>query len=237
MLSQNRKPGAAQAVVSSAVGLIRGRAIDVERTLGRQVIGDNGEVENPMTVIEDLQKHLRNRYKGNKAAQRRAAIAEFGPELGTAIYSTDFGKVREEGLRSFGGSVVQLNPTTGEIQDAQRIAPTDAERGAEAYKATREGRRETRAAEAQARAEDVGRVPLALRDSYDEGVSATAAAFHRNSRGAIEAMAPADTQQPAGVVDLSPKSAAAIGEATAAALRARPPEVKMPLDPNQFKGN
>jgi hypothetical protein len=30
-----------------------------------------------------LQKHLRNRYKGNKVAQRRAAIAEFGPELGT----------------------------------------------------------------------------------------------------------------------------------------------------------
>ena len=233
VLSPNRKPGAAQAVVSSAVGLIRGRAIDVERTLGRQVIGDNGEVENPMTVIEDLQKHLRRRYRGNAAAQRRAAIAEFGPELGTAIYSTDFGKVRDEGFKATtgGGSILSLD-RRGPIQAPTLGQPTETERAAADYLASPEGQREKREAEARARAEDLGRTPLALRDTYDKVVSETAAAGHTIVNAISGAGEPS-------TVDLSPKSAAAIGEATANALRQRPPEIKLPLlsDPNAFKGN
>mgnify|MGYP000846268321 CR=1 FL=1 len=106
------------------------------------------------------------------------------------------------------------------------------ERAAADYLASPEGQRQKREAESRARAEDLGRTPLALRDTYDKVVSETAAAGHTIVNAISGAGEPS-------TVDLSPKSAAAIGEATANALRQRPPEIKLPLlsDPNAFKGN
>lgn len=227
VLSQSRKPGAAQAVVTGAVGLIKGRAIDVERTLGRQVIGDNGEVEKPLEVLEDLQKHLRARYKGNKAAQRRAAIAEFGSELGTAIYSTDFSKVKEEGLRSFGGSVIQLD-RNGEIQDAQRVAPSTAQEETEAYRLSREGRRQAREVRAGQVERAVGDTALAVKDATPSVLGEPAAPPTLRS-GTGQALTLRIEDQEA--------LAKSIGQHTADALRAQPPRINMTPDPNQFKGN
>ena len=229
VLSQNRKPGAAQGVVSGAIGMIKGRSTDVERTLGRNVIADNGEVMDPLRVMEDLQAHLRRRYKGNAAAQRRAAIAEFGPDLGTAVYATDFKKVREEGLMSFGGSVVQLDAKTGEIADAQRVAPSSAQEEAEAYKLSREGRRQSREMRAEQFGREVGDTALAVKDAIPSplGEPTTTAPVLRGPGG-----------QPLTLrIEDQAALAKSIGRETADALRAVPPKVQLPADPNTFRGN
>lgn len=228
VLSQNRKPGAAQGVVSGAIGLIKGRSTDVERTLKRNVIGDNGEVQDPLQVLEDLQKHLRARYKGNAKAQRRAAIAEFGPELGTAINSTDFRKVKEEGLRSFGGSIIQLDAKTGDIADARRVAPSSAQEEAEAYKLSREGRRQGREVRAGQVERSIGDTALSVKDAVPSVLGEpTSAPVVRSGTGQALTLRLEDQAA----------LAKSIGQETAAALRAEPPKVQMPIDPNAFKGN
>ena len=228
VLSSNRRPGAAQSVVSGAIGLIKGRSTDVERTLKRNVINDDGEVEKPLEVLEDLQKHLRNRYKGNKAAQRRASIAEFGPELGTAIYATDFGKVKEEGLRSFGGSVVQLDAKTGEIADARRVAPSSAQEEAEAYKLSREGRRQAREVRAGQVERNIGDTALSIKEAAPSVLGEPAGG----------AVLRSPTGQPLTLrIEDQAALAKSIGKETADALRAVPPKVQLPTDPNTFRGN
>ena len=225
VLSQNRKPGAAQGVVSSAIGLIKGRSTDVERTLKRTVINDNGEVEKPIQVLEDLQKHLRNRYKGNKPAQRRAAIAEFGPELGTAIYGTDFKKVHEQGddrvldqnlERSFG---------------VRRAEKSVAELETERLTHTPEGRRQLRTLRADATERDLGASALGAREKI---YNAADDLVHGKPAAAAPQPPPSSFGMSAGDRSALAKE---IGRETADALRAVPPKVQLPADPNTFRGN
>ena len=94
VLGKGLKPEQAQAVGAAALQTIRSRALDIERVTGRRVLDDNNELVDPTQTLKDLKK-LADRKFGTKntEAKRRAMMNEFTPELGLAIFRTDFGEV------------------------------------------------------------------------------------------------------------------------------------------------
>jgi hypothetical protein len=92
-MGKGLKPGQAQAVGSGALSLVQSRALDIERLTGRRVLNDKGEVTDPTAALAEVQRLGRKKFRGNKEAERRAAISEFGPLLGSMIVNTDFSQV------------------------------------------------------------------------------------------------------------------------------------------------
>jgi hypothetical protein len=93
VMGKGLKPGQAQAVASGALSLVQSRALDIERLTGKRVLNDKGEVTDPTAALAEVQRLGRKKFAGNKEAERRAAISEFGPVLGSMIVNTDFGQV------------------------------------------------------------------------------------------------------------------------------------------------
>lgn len=93
VMGKGLKPGQAQAVGSGALSLVQSRALDIERLTGRRVLNDKGEVTDPTAALAEVQRLGRKKFRGNKEAERRAAISEFGPLLGSMIVNTDFSQV------------------------------------------------------------------------------------------------------------------------------------------------
>lgn len=89
------KPQQAQQVAGGLIQTIKARALDIERLTGNRVLDENGQVENPLQALRDLKQLGAKKFGGNKEAQRRAYIAEFGPDLGTAILRTDTAEVEQ----------------------------------------------------------------------------------------------------------------------------------------------
>jgi hypothetical protein len=94
VLGKGLKPEQATAVGSAALQTIRSRALDIERVTGRRVLDDNNELVDPTQTLKDLKKLADRRYgTKNTEAKRRALMTEFTPDLGLAIYRSDFSEV------------------------------------------------------------------------------------------------------------------------------------------------
>ena len=94
VLGKGLKPEQATAVGYAALQTIRSRALDIERVTGRRVLDDNNELVDPTQTLKDLKKLADRKYGAkNTEAKRRALMTEFTPELGLAIYRTDFSEV------------------------------------------------------------------------------------------------------------------------------------------------
>lgn len=219
VLSQNRKPGAAQATMAGAINMIQSRSLDIERTLGRRVLNDANEVVNPIGVLEDLQKHLRKRYPNNPAAQRRAAQAEWPGGVGTMIYATDFSKVHAEGddrvmdqnlERSFGVQRRQEDPNEAEVQ---RLTHTP------------EGRRQLRGLRSEATERDVGETALGARERVYNMVDDVV-----RGKPAAAPAAPAPVVNGGG---LTRADFTDLAKEIGRELRAAPPQIVIPPDPNR----
>lgn len=93
VLGKGLKPQQAQQVGAAALSTIRSRALDIERATGRRVLDDNNQLIDPTQNLKDLKRIADRRFGKNDAAKRRALMADFGAELGLAIYRTDLGEV------------------------------------------------------------------------------------------------------------------------------------------------
>lgn len=102
VLQGRMRPGQAQAVTSGAVGMIQGRWMDIERTLGHQVLDKDGNVADPVQTIKEIRAVADKKYgKGESRAKRFAMLNEFGPQLGSAILNMtddDFEKMELEAV-------------------------------------------------------------------------------------------------------------------------------------------
>lgn len=114
------KPQQAQQVAGGLLSTIKARALDIERLTGNRVLDENGNVANPLQALKDLKALGAKKFGGNKEAQRRAYIAEFGPDLGTAILRADTGEIER----------------TAQVGGQKKIAAE-----AEAYRNSPEGKR------------------------------------------------------------------------------------------------
>jgi superfamily I DNA/RNA helicase len=94
VLGKGLKPEQATAVGSAALQTIRSRALDIERVTGKRVLDDNNELVDPTETLKNLKRLADKKYgTKNTEAKRRALMTEFTPELGLAIYRTDFSEV------------------------------------------------------------------------------------------------------------------------------------------------
>lgn len=92
VLGKGLKPQQAQAVASGAIGMIKSKAVQIEKWLGRRVVNDQGEVEDPTRVMADL-KRIAQKNVPNKTTRRLGLMDQFGVDLGLAIERTDFAEV------------------------------------------------------------------------------------------------------------------------------------------------
>lgn len=94
VLGKGLKPEQAEAVGAAALSTIRGRALDIERVTGQRVLDDSGQLVDPAETLKNLKRLADKRFgTKNTEAKRRALMADFGQDLGLAIYRTDFGEV------------------------------------------------------------------------------------------------------------------------------------------------
>ena len=94
VLGKGLKPEQAKAVGAAALSTIRSRALDIERVTGKRVLDDNNELIDPTETLKNLKRLADRKYgKKNTEAKRRALMTEFQPDLGLAIYRTDFSEV------------------------------------------------------------------------------------------------------------------------------------------------
>lgn len=95
VLGKGLKAPQAQAVGSSALSMVKQRALDIERLTGRRVLDNNGQVIDPTRALADVKRITQRKFGSNQEAQRRALISEFGADLGLAIFRTDFSEVNQ----------------------------------------------------------------------------------------------------------------------------------------------
>ncbi len=119
-------PQKAKEVGAQLLDDLRANARAVERTIGRKILDENGDLKDPAQVYADLAKRRQNIH-GSADAQRRVLIDSYGPALGTALQRTSFADV--DNLNS-------LAKDTGAVGA-----------GAQAYRSTDAGRRDVAAIE------------------------------------------------------------------------------------------
>lgn len=153
VMGKGLKPGQAQAVASSALSLVQSRALDIERLTGKRVLNDKGEVTDPTAALAEVQRLGRKKFAGNKEAERRAAISEFGPVLGSMIVNTDFGQVDR-----LASSAKDRGKTAAEAED---------------YRNTPEGRRQAAELAKQQALRSAGSPILGVFDTLTEKLGPT----------------------------------------------------------------
>lgn len=95
-LQTRLRPEQARTVAAGAESMIKGRLLDVERVLGRQVMGADGKISDPVRILKELRDRAFKMNGGNKAYARAGLIKAFGTDLGQQIYSTDFDAVEKD---------------------------------------------------------------------------------------------------------------------------------------------
>lgn len=86
VLGKGLKPQQQQQVASQAISFIQGNRRKLEFALGRNVVNDKGEVDDPLSIIRDYQKFIDNRFgKGKSAVKRNAILETFGPVFGSSL--------------------------------------------------------------------------------------------------------------------------------------------------------
>jgi hypothetical protein len=91
------RPEQAKAVGGALLATVRSRAADIQRATGRAVLDDNNNLiaDEIPRALQALQAMSKKRFGGNKDAQKRALMADFGADAGLAIFRTDFSQVDE----------------------------------------------------------------------------------------------------------------------------------------------
>ena len=123
VLGKGLKPEQAKQVGAAALQMIRSRALDIERMTGRRVLNDNNELIDPAQTLKDLKK-LADRKFGTKntEAKRRAMMNDFTPEVGLAIFRTDFNEVDRVAKASDRGKTAAEAEKFRQSKEGQRIA-------------------------------------------------------------------------------------------------------------------
>ena len=241
VLGQGRKAGQAAQVASGAIGFMKSNAVQIEYSLhqagllkkGQHVLNAQGNVADPLETVKALQALADRKYgKGDSQGKYNAVIGQYGPDLGAAMLERNLvPKAKEAVAPTYGGSVITLTPG-GEYDDVKRVAPTQAELEAEAFKRTREGRRESRDAVVNQVQRSFGETALGFRDAAGEVVSQGVESPQLRAPGG------------GGVVTLNPADRSAlakdIGEATVKAFRDAPQgliQLQPGRDPNAARGN
>lgn len=86
VLGKGLKPQQQQQVASQAISFIQSNRRKLEFALGRNVVNDKGEVDDPLSIIRDYQKFIDNRFgKGKSAVKRNAVLETFGPVFGSSL--------------------------------------------------------------------------------------------------------------------------------------------------------
>lgn len=156
VLGKGLKPEQAQAVGAAALSTIRSRALDIERVTGKRVLDDNNELIDPTETLKDLKRLADRKYgKKNTEAKRRALMTEFQPDLGLAIYRTDFGEVDKVAA------------------SAQDKSKTEAE--AERFRQSKEGKRIEAGLTTKQTERGAGDVLLGIHDTLVDNLGTTGA--------------------------------------------------------------
>lgn len=153
VMGKGLKPGQAQAVASGALDMVKSRALDIERLTGKRVLDDKGQVIDPTAALAEVQRLGRRKFRGNKEAERRAAISEFGPLLGSMIVNTDFSQVDK-----LASSAKDRGKTAAEAED---------------YRNTPEGRRQAAELAKQQALRGAGSPILGVFDTLTEKLGPT----------------------------------------------------------------
>lgn len=96
VLGKGLKPQQQQQVASQAISFIQSNRRKLEFALGRNVVNDKGEVDDPLSIIRDYKKFIDNRFgKGKSAVKRNAVLETFGPVFGSALLNFDSAKAEE----------------------------------------------------------------------------------------------------------------------------------------------
>lgn len=232
--SQRMRPDQARSAVGGAEAFIKSRVLDVERVLGRQVLGADGRIQDPVRIMKELRARAVRNNGGSAARTRAGLMHEWGVDGGNMLYHTDFAKVEEEALRQDRAATEQAFQSFLKTPEGQRAA-----------REAREGQRDLKAGGAYQDIKDAAgqakeQAIEALQGNYQ---SATTMADQPRQLGpAGDPLAPDLQQLGQGIKLEFPKDMTAkeIGREVAAALRAQPPQVRLPLpapDPNAPKGN
>lgn len=85
-------------IAGQALGFVQGNRRKLEFALGRNVINDQGEVDDPLGVIRDYKKIIDQRFGKGKNAdkiKRNAVLETFGPALGSSLLRFDAEKAED----------------------------------------------------------------------------------------------------------------------------------------------
>jgi len=129
VIGKGRSKEQAQGVAGGALAMLQARALDIERLSGQRVLDDQGRVMDPGKQLAWIQANMKKKFGGRKDAMRRAAISEWGAELGTAILNYDANAVSQAaGATGPGfGSDAEDVRATDEYKREQRRVNRDAE--------------------------------------------------------------------------------------------------------------
>lgn len=145
ILSQKRTSEQAQSVMGGAVGMLRGMINQVEYTLGRRITNDEGQLTNPTKDLQDLQREINKRFRGqDQRVKRRAVLEQFGPDLGSMLLYQDLSKIDSE---------------------AGKLDRANIDKGMKDFFQTPEGQRQLRESREQTRDRKVGATTLRASDA------------------------------------------------------------------------
>lgn len=92
VVGQGMSPQAAARAQAGAIGALEGNALDISRTLGYDVLDEQGHIKDPAKVVQDLKASMNRRGMGARSqllAFRRFAGAEAGSRLFYGDFSDD----------------------------------------------------------------------------------------------------------------------------------------------------
>lgn len=151
-LGKGLRPEQAQRVQQRVSGALESQAVDISRTVGYDILDEQGHVKDPTKVLGDLQKRMKKTGL-SKQQQLYAWQRWLGPEAGTIMAHADLSQVPK---------------VQAEAQAQRAKDDAEAHSRAAAYRRSPAGQREARAREAEREQQAMGAGLLGLRDKYDE---------------------------------------------------------------------
>lgn len=225
---QGMTPEAAAGRAGGLAGLVKARWMDIERNLGHKVLSPSGEAADPVQTTKELRALVDRKY-GTKdtVARRFATLSEFGPELGSLILGTDF-------------KAIEQASTPEAVAARQKAAEAEIARKKAAHLASPEGQRELQRQRDEQIQREVGGGVANVGDWYERtktNVLGGILAMTVGTTGSLNQPAKDAAATTTPTVHLSPESTEAIGKSAASALKANPPKIEIPVNPNAPGGN
>jgi len=102
-LTAGLNPAQAQRVAGATFGGLQGNALNIQRTLGRDILDEHGHVKDPAKVLQDLSTKMKRRGMSEKS-QLMAWRSDFGQEAGSELYyGLKAGKLTPEEIEKYTG--------------------------------------------------------------------------------------------------------------------------------------